>query len=405
MPRRRYSEGTLDTIGTGKQRRWRGYWFVYVGVDGREVRRKREKVLDLCSTMTKIEARNALVKLIQESRGELPPAPQDPTVAQLWDRYCAFKSGNWSKGQRGTLNSVMGSSLLPAIGNARVSEVTLETLQKVLNAAAAKGRSKSYVGTLYTYAKSAFKFGAKQRPGTENVAEDLAMPKIGVKKPCKRFLSPHECRSLIETATGRDYLILRLLIVAGVRSQELFLLRANDVEDGCIRVDEAFKRKEKGAARIGTTKTDGYEGVPDTVPITRKLRQELRDWIRAEELLPMDLLFRNSRGGIIDPHNYLTRELKDLAVRAGVGIRSREEKTPDGEPIVTSDITFQAFRRTTATYFRKDVKGAQRQLRHAKPDMTAAEYQQVITDEHRESVENLEKELCERKVVKMRKRA
>ncbi|HXS95477.1 MAG TPA: hypothetical protein VN736_12810, partial [Candidatus Limnocylindrales bacterium] len=63
-------------------------------------------------------------------------------------------------------------------------------------------------------------------------------------------------------------------------------------------------------------------------------------------------------------------------------------------------------RRTCATFFR-DVKGAQQQLRHASPNVTARHYMQAITAEHREAVAKLDRELCnpKPKVVRIKKRA
>jgi integrase len=390
MPRKRYSEGTLDTIGTGKDKRWRGYWFVYVMVDGKEVRRKREKVLGP-ATMPKHEARAELIHHILESRGELPPPPENPTVAKLWDRYCAHKSGAWSKITRKTLVSLF-KPVTATIGNVEVADLTIGPIQAILNSMAASGKSESALKKVRTHTKAMLEFAVDERLITANPARKLTVPKKGVPKPSHRFYSLDECHALIKAATGREHLMFRLLLVAGLRSQELFLLRANDLENGAIRVDEAFKSCESGKARIGTTKTDGVEGVPDLVAIPHDLEKELRDWIRTQHIAHNGLLFEASRGGgPIDPSNHLERVLQPLA--AGVGIQ---------------DLTYQALRRTCATYFRSNIKGAQQQLRHSKPHVTAQHYQQVITAEHRQAVADLDRELCappKPKVVKLKKRA
>jgi integrase len=91
----------------------------------------------------------------------------------------------------------------------------------------------------------------------------------------------------------------------------------------------------------------------------------------------------------LDPSNYLDRVLKPLAADAGI-----------------RDLTYQAMRRTCATYFR-DQKKAQRQLRHATPVVTAKHYIQNIPSEHRQALERLDAELCrpkKPKLVTMKKR-
>jgi hypothetical protein len=58
------------------------------------------------------------------------------------------------------------------------------------------------------------------------------------------------------------------------------------------------------------------------------------------------------------------------------------------------DLDYTAMRRTCATYFRQNRKGAQRQLRHATPTTTARVLPKTIAPEHRIAVEALDAELC-----------
>lgn len=53
-------------------------------------------------------------------------------------------------------------------------------------------------------------------------------------------------RALFDAADRRDRIILRLFVSCGLRPQETFALRANDVERGRLRVDEALKQAEGG---------------------------------------------------------------------------------------------------------------------------------------------------------------
>jgi hypothetical protein len=62
-------------------------------------------------------------------------------------------------------------------------------------------------------------------------------------------------RKLFQAARKRDRLILRIFASCGLRPQETFALRANDIEIGRLRVDKALKQAEGGAAFIGEPKT------------------------------------------------------------------------------------------------------------------------------------------------------
>jgi len=44
---------------------------------------------------------------------------------------------------------------------------------------------------------------------------------------------------------------MRIFVSCGLRPQETFALRANDIESGRLRVDEALKQAESGSALEG----------------------------------------------------------------------------------------------------------------------------------------------------------
>ena len=72
----------------------------------------------------------------------------------------------------------------------------------------------------------------------ENPTEDLrAKSKVRV---CERYLSIEECQRLLAQLRGRDRLIVRAFVQAGLRPEELFALRRDDVQGDRLRVDEAL---------------------------------------------------------------------------------------------------------------------------------------------------------------------
>ena len=171
----------------------------------------------------------------------------------------------------------------------------------------------------------------------------------------------------------------------GLRPGELFALREDDVQPGQLRIDQAVKDKERGTARVGETKTIGSTAY---VGISTGLQEELEMWIQARcqqrpyhvsaLAVASDLLFPTEIGTTFRIGNYLKRDLKPLAKRAGI-----------------LDMTYQALRRTCATHFQKHGKprDIQAQLRHSKLEMTGR-YVKEIPEQVRAAVESMDRELC-----------
>src|SRR5690242_2014939 len=103
--------------------------------------------------------------------------------------------------------------------------------------------------------------------------------------------------------------------------------RANDIERGRLRVDEALKQAERGAAFIGEPKTPDSYGY---VSLPAKFEVELRSWVRDMGIPPEGWLFPASRGGgPIRPNNFVKRDLAKLAKAAGVGAIDLRAPAPD----------------------------------------------------------------------------
>jgi integrase len=118
------------------------------------------------------------------------------------------------------------------------------------------------------------------------------MPNIR-KKSCERFLGVNELRALLSNASRREHVVLRILAVCGLRPAEILVLRIDDFEGAQLRIDEALKERQRGADRIGATKTaesDNY------VPVPPDLAREFTEWITAhpDRNNPRALLFPNS---------------------------------------------------------------------------------------------------------------
>jgi integrase len=377
LGRDRYSEGTLRKVGK-RTKQWFGYWYVYVKVDGREVRRKRKKIVGPVGTITRQEAKDILRRLIKESRGEPPSPPACATFREAWERFCALKDASWSKHTAETIRGIFKTSVLPVLGSIALREITIDPIQSVLTQMARSGRSGSALRTVRTYCKALFEYAVDVELIAKNPVpgKKLVIPRKGTPQTCERFLSLEEVHALMNAAPPREHLILRLFLIGGFRPAELFALRIEDVMPGQIRVDEAIKQAQSGADRLGDPKTEGSRADVVTTPA---LDGEIAKWMLTLECrTPEAWLFPSKRQAQpIRPGNYLKRTLKPLAESIGI-----------------QDLTYQALRRTCATYFRKDVKSAQAQLRHKTPLLTAKHYLKSISSDHRAAVERLDEELC-----------
>jgi integrase len=384
LPRTKWGEGWVEKRGKCRKV-WVGFWYEYVLVGDSERRRIREKVLGTVkqigdsrpSAMTKLREVRAQI----EGKGAVPH--QNPTVTELWDRYRAIKAERWSKVMESALVSTFKTCVLPAIGQTRSNAVTASQLQGLLNALAAAGRSHSAIKKARTHLKAMFELAVDDKILDSSPARRITMPKR-IRRVDDTYVDKTVIRKLFGAAGPRDRIILRIFVSCGLRPQETFALRANDVERGRLRVDEALKQAECGAAFIGEPKTSDSYGY---VSLPAKLESELRAWIRDKNIDPQGWLFPASRGGNpVRPNNYLKRDLVKLAEAAGV-----------------DRIDLRRLRRTCATYLREE-SIAQGQLRHSSVETTKRHYLKAIPAEQQSRVERLDRELFgSDKVVQLRR--
>ena len=384
LPRTKWGVGWVEK--RGKRRKvWVGFWYEYHLVGDTEQRRVREKVL---GTVKEIgDSRPAAMAKLREVRGRLEDKgavpPNNPPVAELWDRYRAIKAERWSKIMENALVSTFKTCVLPAVGRTPAKAVTASQLQGLLNALAKAGRSHSAIKKARTHLKAMFELAVDDKILDISPARRITMPKR-IRKVDETYADRALVRKLFDAAGPRDRIILRLFVSCGLRPQEAFALRANDIERGRLRIDEALKQAERGAAFIGEPKTPDSYGY---VSLPAKVEAELRGWVRDEDIPPEGWLFPASRGGgPIRPNNYVKRDLAKLAKTAGVG-----------------PIDLRCLRRTCATYLR-DEGVAQGQLRHSSVETTKRHYLKAIPAEQKARVERLDREMFgPQKVVEMRR--
>lgn len=386
MPRERHQHGWVEKVGK-KVKKWEGFWYVYESDgQGGEERRRRRKVLGKCAELSKGDAEDALRDLIRDKR----PPETGATFGQLAEWYLKTNEGNWSKKWNATSQGMFEKQILPQLGVKVAAEITRSDVQQAINAIAAdpKSQSESIVKKCLTHIRAVFALAIDDE--VLQKAPVLGRKKIKMppmRKASERFLEIHECQKLLEVADHRDYLILRLLIVDGLRPSELFALRPNDIEPGQLKIDQTAVPGEKVKDQGKTEGSLGY------VPLASELEAELRAYVREENLSPTDFLFPSTTGTAVSHDNYLDRVLKPLGVLAGIDVY----QTAKGE--TTSGLNHQVLRRTFATHFQKhgEVKDTQAVLRHADATTTLRHYQKQIEQSTRDAMESWDRKLVPRK--------
>lgn len=207
------------------------------------------------------------------------------------------------------------------------------------------------------------------------------------KRPSSQSHSLEECDLLLSQVSGGDHLAIRLLAQLGLRSEELFALRRDDVRDGKLVIDEAIVD--------GETKEPKTLASATTMYVPPGLAMELKHHLEAIERDPRAWLFPSSRKDVpMRPGNFLRRVMKPAAIRAKIALTTGAKKE-----IITA-LNFQSLRRTSSTLFgakAKDPRSTQAHMRHTDPHVTLKHYQQEVPAEVRAAVVALEDDLHNQK--------
>lgn len=272
MPRRRVERGYVYKVGR-RVKMWEGRYHVYLTLpDGSEKRRERTKILGPCAEMSKGDAQQALIRHIAIARGQAGPMPDNPTFRDLWTRYRTLKEPTWSTATKKAVVSLFEGkkpagdpsagpkksrrpTILSMIGHRRVTELTRDPLQEHLNRMAARGDSFSAVKKARTYITAALEFALDEQLIGRNPGRKLELPSKRLPKRCGRFYSLEEVRRLLSAAAAasfRERLVVHLFVLCGLRAQELFVLRVDDIEPGILRIDEALRKPREVPLGLAT---------------------------------------------------------------------------------------------------------------------------------------------------------
>lgn len=340
-------------------------------------------VLDYAGPLTKTDAWKVLGKLIGGSNAAPAAFSAKTTFGELAREYLELNKPQWEAWTAENTENLIETHLAGgALGSRPVTELSEAELQRFLNQYVEKGSSSSLLSKILRYMRAVLNMAVDRKLIEQSPARKLKARSR--KRVCELNHTLDECDALIAQLSGRDRLITRLLAQLGLRSEELFVLRRDDVLVSALVIDEAIVR-----GRVKGTKTEESAAVMYVPPdLELELKHHL-DTLTDDS--PKAWLFPASRKEVaLRPENFLKRVLKPAAMRAKIALNK------NGEGKEVTGCNFQSLRRTSATLFgarAKDPRLTQAHLRHTDPRVTLKHYQKEIPAEVRAAALALETDL------------
>jgi len=340
-------------------------------------------VLDYTGPLTKTDAWKVLRKLIGESNAAPAAFTGRTTFGELAREYLELNRPNWGANETRVSENLIGIHLIGKLGQRPVRELTDAELQRFINAYVEIGSSASLLSKLTTHLRAILNVAVDRRLIDRSPARNLKAK--SKKRRCNLAHSSEESAALYSVVSNRDHVAIRLLVQLGLRSEELFALRRNDVRHEELVIDEAIVD--------GRTKEPKTLASASSVFVPPDLATELKHYLETIDASPTAWLFPASRKGApMRPANFLKRVLKPAAIRAGIAV------TQNAKGVKKTALNFQSLRRTSSTLFgarAKDPKSTQAHMRHADPHVTLRHYQQAIPSEVKAAAIALEADLIE----------
>jgi len=402
LSRPRSQRGQLSEYmpGRGKLARGRYWarWRIYVRqADGSETEKRAAKiidrdvaeqrgfVLDYSGPLTKTDARQVLEKLIRESISVPAAYTAKTTFGELAREYIDLNKPNWGVNTSRSSGNLIQAHLIRKLDARPIRELTDAELQRLVNGYVEQGSSSSLLSKLTMYLRAILDVAVDRRLIERNPARKLKAK--ARRRPSKQAHTLEECELLLAQVSGGNQIAIRLLMQLGLRSEELFALRKNDIRASELVIDEAIVDGETKEPK--TLASAGVMYVPPDLEL------ELVHYTQTIDGAPDAWLFPSARKQRpMRPSNFLRRVLKPAAIRAKIALLTDEA----GEPGTT--VNFQSLRRTAATLFgakAKDPKSTQAHMRHADPLVTLRHYQREIPAEVKAAALALEQDLLEQK--------
>lgn len=382
-PRARNAKGSVNERGKGKNKYWRGDYYIYIPVPGEagvERREHRATNLGLLKEVTRRKAENDLSALIEKEQAEASakstPTQKTPEVTFDWFWHECFvpaKKSRWAAATKYNTDYIYKLYIKPFCGDMRLIDIEKLAVQTYLDGLADKGYGVSTVKKTRRFIVATLDEAVEQDYLTKNQAKKVHIPKIA--KRDKPYADVEQIAALSQQLYARDWLIVRLSFVCALRRSEIFALRWNDFLGDAVMIDESVWRTVVN----DEPKTDASKAL---VYLPTDLQEDLKGWRDSTRLKGRfhaeAFMFESKKGTPMYADNFLRRILKPAAERAGM-----------------KWFNFRAARRSCATLLNQStgIKDVQSHLRHASPDMTLGTYVQAVPVSVREAVEGLDQKL------------
>jgi len=373
----RYQRGWL----TKKSGSWLGHFNrrLVNASTGEIVRQQPAFVIGRVADLTKAQAMRQLRERVE---AELGLRADSRTTLQWFieHRWQPLREGTWRESTRATNLWVLGV-INKRFGSTALEDIDAVALQGWLNELA-KQRSGSLVKHARIFLLSILETATEDDYLRKNPAKRLRIPIL--KPVSKTFLTLPQITKLLKAAKDsmRDWTLLRLMLVTGLRPSELFALKWDsfDTNQSLLNITQTVYR---GKVRPFTKTTEAGSTDKEwlTVLVPKIVAADLEKW-RSESLddEPYAYIFSDTGGGFLWKENYQQRVLNPLAKTAHI-----------------PKLNFQVLRRSVATHAQhlgspKDIASI---LRHRKTDTAQLEYVQRMEASVRQTAEKLAETLFE----------
>jgi integrase len=276
----------------------------------------------------------AALPSFNETAGQGAAPRKAVTFEQAALQYIVLSEPRWGAHAVTTTKSVIRKHLIAKLGHLPADKLTAKEIQTFLDEMVRSNASDSLLKKAVTHLRGILDLAQESGALALNPMRSRTS-KIGYRpqRPAsERHLSLEECAALLSELAGRDLLIARMFIQLGLRPQELFALRQNDLRGEFIRIDEVLIK--------GRIKKIGSEEAALGVYVPPDLLSQLANWMKSTGAQDTGWLFpaSRSRGSSALPpigqHQFRNRILRRAAEKAGV-----------------PDVDLLALRRTCGSFF------------------------------------------------------
>jgi integrase len=352
---------------TRKSGKWLGHFSRWTrDSQGQRKRIQQAFVIGECDRMTLTNARRILRQRLEEELGL-----RGHRIEVGWfieQRWKPLREGTWRQSTK-EINALFLAHIKRQFGDDLLREIDEVELQAWLNGLA-KEYSASMVRHCRHLLKSIFLEAVEQGYLTRSPARLLRMPIV--KPVAKPFLTEDEIKKLLETAQGRDRLLLRLILATALRPSELFALRWSCFQPKTARLlitESVYRGKLRPYTK--TTDSDSSKSLLQ-VFLPNILVNELQSYRNGTA--PEAFIFPSQTGTPMTKENYQHRVLTPLAKQAGI-----------------PRLNFQILRRTASTHLQDlgSPTSIAAIMRHSRPSTSLEHYIQPVDASIREAVEKL----------------